>query len=387
MERQVAGAGGWRAADGRVESPPGPAPGGPAGAGDDDAHPSAEVARAERHREHALALAHRFVRLGPFLILGLAVATMALLTPVFLTERNYTNLLTQASVACMFSLGMFLVILTAGIDLSMGAVVALAGVAGGLVAGRQDPGSLLVVVLVMLGVGCAVGFVNGFILVIGRVPHAFIVTLATLGVTQGVALLISGGSSVAGFPQPLLDLATKQVGFVPYLAILVALVAALAAVMTTRTVWGRWIYAIGGNPEAARRAGIPVRKVLISVYMMAGLAAALGAILTVAQTNTGTPVGNQLVALDAITAVVIGGASFFGGRGSVGNVLVGAFTLVVIENGLDLLGVSPFYQQVSIGVLILVAIELDVLRAHLETRLQVAASLADDLPAPAGGAR
>ncbi len=326
-------------------------------------------------KERALALALRVVRLGPVLILMIALGVMVGLSGPFLTTRNFTNVLTQVSVVSMFSLGMFLVILTRGVDLSMGSVVALAGICGGLVAGKDAPGPLAVVVLVMLAVGAAVGLVNGAMLVFGRVPHAFIVTLATLGVTQGVALLLSDGTSIGGFPQGLLDLATKQVGFVPDMAIVAAVVVLATGVMVRWTVWGRWIYATGGDPEAARRVGIPVSKVLVSVYVMSGVAAALGAMLSIAQTNAATPTGSPLLALDAVTAVVIGGTSFFGGRGTVWNVLVGVFTLVVIENGLDLLNVSPFYQQVAIGSLILVAVELDVLRGFLETRLQVASSL------------
>jgi ribose transport system permease protein len=323
------------------------------------------------------------VRLGPVVVLGLAILLMSLLSPVFLTEGNFTNLGLQTSIIAVLGLGMLLVVLTRGIDLSMGSVVALSAVSGALVAG-DAPGSTLAVVSVMLLVGASVGLLNGAILVVGRVPHAFIVTLATLGVARGIALLISDGATQSGFPAPVLSLANQQVGFVPYSAILVSAIAVATAVMTRRTVWGRWMYAVGGDPEAARRAGIPVGRVLISVYVMCGMTASIAGLLIAGQTNSGTPTGGQLLELDAITAVIIGGASFFGGRGTVGNVVVGALTLAVIRNGLNLLNVSPFYQLVTIGVLILVAVELDVLRGYLETRLRVTHSLRDDDVAPAG---
>jgi ribose transport system permease protein len=249
--------------------------------------------------------------------------------------------------------------------------VALAGTAGGLFA-RDVSESGALTVLVMVAAGALVGVVNGVLLVKGKAPHAFVVTLATLGIARGVALLIAGGTAVVGMPSLVLTLGGGDLGPVPWPIVIVAVVTLLCWVLTRWTVWGRWIYAVGGNPEAARRAGIPVDRVLMSVYIICGALAGLAGMVAAGQTNTGAPTGGQLLELDAITAVFIGGASFLGGRGTVMNAIVGALVLGVIRNGLNLLDVSPFYQTVAVGVAIAVAIQLDVVRAHLEERFRVA---------------
>jgi ribose transport system permease protein len=141
-----------------------------------------------------------------------------------------------------------------------------------------------------------------------------------------------------------------------------------------RTQWGRWIYAVGGNPDAARRVGIPVNRVLLSVFVLCGLSAGIAGLLTAGRTNAGAPTAGQLLELDAITAVVIGGASFFGGRGSVPNVVAGALIIGVIRNGLNLLDVTPFWQNIAIGSLVIVSLEIDVLRGYVERRLRAAGS-------------
>jgi len=143
-------------------------------------------------------------------------------------------------------------------------------------------------------------------------------------------------------------------------------------VLTSVLVWGRWLYAVGGNPDAARRTGIPVKRVLISVYVLSGLMAAVGGLVTAGQTNAGSPTFGDLAELDSIAAVIIGGAAFAGGRGHVGNALVGAFTIGVIRNALNLHAVNAFYQLMVIGVVILVAVEADVIRGYVEERFRVA---------------
>ena len=163
----------------------------------------------------------------------------------------------------------------------------------------------------------------------------------------------------------------SSVGWLPYATFVVLAVAVVAVVVTSRTVWGRWIYAVGGNPEAARRAAIPVRGVLVSVYALSGLAAGIGAVVTSGRLNAGSPNFGQLAELDSIAAVVIGGASFLGGRGNVGNALVGAVTIGVIRNGLNLLNVNAFLQPIVLGVVIVLAVELDVVRGALEARFRV----------------
>ena len=193
---------------------------------------------------------------------------MALLSPFFLTERNLTNLGFQTSIVAVLALGQLLVILTRGVDLSVGSVVALAGVLG-VMAG--DSG--IVVVACMALTGALVGAFNGLVLVKGRVLNPFIVTLGTLSIVRGVALVVSDAQTVSGLPPLVQTLGTDKVGPIPVPALLVAVLALLTWLLLARTQWGRWIYAVGGDPDAARRVGIPVDRVLLSVYVLCGLAA------------------------------------------------------------------------------------------------------------------
>ena len=314
-------------------------------------------------------VALRTLQAGPVLILAVLAVTMALASPYFLTGRNMTNLGFQASFVAVLALGQLLVILTRGIDLSVGSVVGLAGVLG-LAADASAP----VTLAVFLAAGLAVGLVNGGVQVWGRVPNPFIVTLGTLGIVRGLALVVSDGQTETGLPPVFATLGSDTVAGIPVPVLLVAVLAAAAACLLDRTQWGRWIYAVGGNPDGARRAGIPVDRVLLSVYCLSGLAAGIAAVLVAGRTDSASPQAGQLLELDAITAVIIGGASFLGGRGRVTNVIAGALIIGVIRNGLDLLDVSPFWQLIAIGVLVIVSLELDVVRGGLETRLRAASA-------------
>jgi ribose transport system permease protein len=298
------------------------------------------------------------------------IIVLSQLTPVFLTTRNIGNVVAQTAVIAVLAIGQLLVIITRGIDLSVGSVLALGTVVGALV--FQSFPSTVPVVVAMLATGVAVGFVNGFIFVKGRLPHPFIITLATLSIARGLALWLSDGSPIQGMPEPIQALGGMTLfGWLPPSALVVAGVALAVAVLTTRMVWGRWIYAVGGNPDAARRTGIPVNGVLISVYVLSGLMAGIAAVLTAGRTNAGAPTFGALAELDSIAAVIIGGASFLGGRGHVGNALVGALVIGVIRNGMNLLNVDSFFQPIVIGVVIVVAVEADVLRGYLEDRFRV----------------
>jgi ribose transport system permease protein len=317
------------------------------------------------------------VRSGPLLILAVVVTAMTVLSPFFLTARNVTNLGFQTSIVAVLALGMLLVILTRGIDLSVGSVVALSGVVGGIVAGGSTTGGAggghgALVLAAMVACGAGVGLLNAAILVKGRVMNPFIVTLGTLSIVRGAALVISDAQTVTGMPEAVQSAGTDKLGPLPLPAVIVAVLALLAWVLLARTQWGRWIYAVGGDPDAARRIGIPVSRVLVSVYVLCGIAAGTAAVFVAGRTNAGSPTAGQLLELDAITAVIIGGASFFGGRGSVGNVVAGALIIGVIRNGLNLLDVTPFWQAIAIGTLVILSLELDVLRGHLEERLRVA---------------
>jgi ribose transport system permease protein len=322
-------------------------------------------------RPVALELMMGIVRLGPLLMLVILMAALAILEPVFLSPRNIGNVMAQSSVICVLAMGQLLVIVTRGVDLSVGAVVALSSVVGALAFSTIDAG--LAVVAVMLGTGLTVGIINGIVLVWGRVPHPFIVTLASMSVARGLALWLADGRSTipGGMPQIVRDLGSASIGFVPLSAIVVAVLAIGVGVFSKRMVWGRWIYAVGGTPEAARRTAIPVSGVLVSVYAISGLLAGVGAVLASGRSNAGSPNFGQLAELDSIAAVVIGGASFMGGRGNVGNAIVGALMIGVIRNGMNLLNVDAFLQLIVIGLVIVAAVELDVLRSSLEARVRL----------------
>jgi ribose transport system permease protein len=329
-------------------------------------------------RAIALTVALRLLTLGPVLILVIVCAVLSITASAFATQTNLTNLGFQVSIVAVLALGQLLVILTRGIDLSVGSVVALAGVLGAIAYDGSFASSGFGVVMTMLLVGLAVGLLNGLILVKGRIFNAFIVTLGTLSIVRGVALLIADAQVNVGMPPVVEATGADKLGPIPVPAALVLVLGALAWALTTKTQWGRWIYAVGGDPEGARRVGIPVDRVLISVYVLCGLSAGIAGVLVAGRTGVGDPNAASLLELDAITAVIIGGASFFGGRGGVWNVLAGALIIAVMRNGLNLLDVEPFWQMVAIGVLVIASLELDVLRGHLEERLR--ATQAADRP-------
>lgn len=318
------------------------------------------------------ALGLRALQAGPVLILVVLCVAMATLSPYFLTSRNLSNLGFQASFVAVLALGQLLVIITRGIDLSVGSTVGLAGV----VAATQAPSGGAACLALFVATGAAVGLANGGVLVWGRVMNPFIVTLGTLGIARGLALVIADGETRTGLPAVVSTLGSGSVAGVPVPVLLVAGLALVLGTLLGRTQWGRWIYAVGGNPEGARRAGIPADGVILSVYVLCGLLAGIAAILVAGRTDSASPQAGQLLELDSITAVIIGGASFVGGRGRVVNVLAGALIIGVIRNGLDLLGVSPFWQLIAVGTLVIVSLELDVLRGRLERRLRTRAASA-----------
>ena len=311
------------------------------------------------------------LRLGPLLILVVMIVILSNLSPVFFTTQNLGNLLMQTAAIAILAMGQLLVILTRGIDLSVGSTLALSAVVGALVFAETDSGPATI--FAMLLTGALVGAANGFGYVYGRLPHPFIVTLATLSIARGLALGLAGGQPISGMPSIVTDLGAGAsiVPWLPNAAVLVAAVAIAVTLMLKKVVWGRWIYAVGGSPEGARRLGIPRDRVLVSVYIFSGLLAGVAAIVTAGRLNAGSPTFGQLAELDCIAAVVIGGASFLGGRGNVGNALIGAIMIGVIRNGMNLLNVDAYLQLIVIGVVIFLAVESDVVRGRLESRFKV----------------
>lgn len=294
-------------------------------------------------------------------LLALAVG-LSLATDTFLTGTNLENLGRQVSIYAIIAIGQLLVILTAGIDLSVGSVVGLSGViAAKTVFETAGTGSVLLAVLLALVAGAAVGAVNGVLVAIMKMPP-FIVTLGTLGMARGLTLLYTSGRTIQPLPQGFTDIAGGKLLGVANLIWLTAAIALIVGFMLRRTVWGRYIYAVGSNQESARLTGVPVRGVLISVYALSGTLAALGGVLLASRLGNGVPTAGTGYELQAIAACVIGGASLFGARGTAFGALVGALIVGLLNNGGTLLGIDPFWLQVAIGALILVAVGIDQLQ-------------------------
>ena len=302
-------------------------------------------------------------RLAPLLGLFLLCLVLSLASPHFLTVDNLLNVLRQSTINAILALGQLIVIITAGIDLSIGSVVGLTIVILTLLMRHGTPP--VVACLLTLAAGASIGLVNGLLLTRLKLPHPFISTLGTLNVARGAALLLAGGVPISGLPPGFREATAGAVAGVP-MPVVIAAVAYLAThVFLSRTVYGRDLYAIGGNREAARLCGIPVDRRLDMAYALSGAAAALGAIVLAARMNSGFPLAGTGAELDAIAAVIIGGASFFGGVGNVGGTLIGALIIGFLRNGLNLLDVSAFWQMIVIGVVIVVAVWIDVLRQRV----------------------
>lgn len=293
-------------------------------------------------------------------LVGLLVLCLALYiaTPAFLTGPNLVNIGIQASTIAVLAFGMTFVIVAGGIDLSVGSVAALSAMASAWIFTSAGlPGWMSIAA--GLATGALAGAVSGLGVAFGRLP-SFIATLAMLSVARGLTLVLSDGRPIATSAE--VSFLGSRLGGVPVPILVLLVTGVIASFVLNRTVVGREMYAVGGNVEAARLSGIRVRKVLVTVFALAGVYAALAGMLLAGRLNSAQPQAASGYELDAIAAVVIGGASLAGGVGKVSGTLIGALVLAVIRNGLNLLNVSSFWQQVVIGLVIAIAVGIDVLR-------------------------
>jgi ribose transport system permease protein len=293
-------------------------------------------------------------------VIGLLVlcAVLWALTPHFLTVSNLLNIAQQTSINAIVAAGMTFVIVSGGIDLSVGSIVALAGVAlGVMLQGGQSP-FIAIPGAIAVGTGC--GLLNGLLVSVGGLPP-FIATLGMMSVARGTALVFTEGRPVSGFDEGFRWLATGTAGFVPAPVLVMLVVYAVAHLILTRTTFGRYVYAIGGNEEATRLSGVAVRFHKTAIYGVSGALSAVAAIVLTARLNSAQPIAGMMYELDAIAATVIGGTSLSGGSGSLVGTLVGALIMGVLRNGLNLLGVSSFLQQIVIGGVIVGAVLVDTL--------------------------
>lgn len=294
-------------------------------------------------------------RYGLLLSFLLLCAALSLFSDRFLTPRNLINVLRQATINGIIAVGMTFVILTAGIDLSVGAVLALSAVVTADLLQKGVPPA--VAIAACLAIGAGLGAVNGLIVARTRVPP-FIATLGMMTVARGLALTYTQGRPITGLPPEFRVLGTGSVGPIPMPVVVAAAVFLAGYLLLERTRHGQAIRAIGNNPTAARYAGIPTRGYVALVYVLSGLLAALAGIILTGRLNSAQPTAGLGYEFDAIAAVVVGGTSFSGGEGSLAGTLLGALVIAVLNNGLNLLNVSSFWQPVVTGVVIALALLL-----------------------------
>lgn len=306
-----------------------------------------------RYRDFLLHNARQFGTLIGLLIL---CVILWILTPHFLTISNLLNITQQTSINAIIAVGMTFVIIAAGIDLSVGSIMAFAGVvlASALNAGIPLPLALLI----GLGVGLLCGVVNGVLITYGNLPP-FISTLGMMSVARGAALLYTEGRPISGFSEDFRFLATGEILSIPMPVIIMGVVYLIGYFVLSHTKLGRYTYAMGGNEEAATLSGINVRLYKTVVYGLCGLLSGVAAIILTARLNSAQPIAGIMYELDAIAATVIGGTSLMGGEGRILGTLIGALIMGVLRNGLNLLGVSSFVQQTVIGSVIIIAVLVD----------------------------
>jgi ribose transport system permease protein len=293
-------------------------------------------------------------------LFGLVAVCVVLwaLTPHFLTVSNLLNVAEQTAIVAIIAAGMTFVIISSGIDLSVGSVLAFSGVVMATV--LQSGAPMPIALVTGLATGFLCGVVNGLLISFGRLPP-FIATLGMMSVARGAALMFTQGRPISGFSDQFRSVATGELLFIPAPVIIMLSVYVLAHVVLTRTKLGRYTYAIGGNEEAAKLSGVNVEFYKTIVYGLCGMLSGLAAIVLTARLNSAQPIAGIMYELDAIAATVIGGTSLMGGEGGVLGTLIGALIMGVLRNGLNLLGISSFTQQVVIGSVIIVAVLLDTL--------------------------
>ena len=297
------------------------------------------------------------VRLESLIVLAVLCAAMALLSNVFLSVSNILNILLATSVFGVLAIGQTFVICSAGIDLSVGSILGLAGVAGALLTSSLGL-PWWVGILGCFAVGGATGALNGFLITKGAIP-ALIVTLGMLGMARGLALVLSNGVSVYGLPPEVVWLGQGRPFGVPVPVIILLLMALIAHVLLAHTRFGVYAQVIGDNEGAARAMGVRVERMKVLLYTLSGLLSGLAGLLFAARINSGEPTAGLNYELTAITATILGGTNLFGGRGSVVGTLIGALIMGVLQNGLNLMAVRPFYQQIAIGAVLILAVWLD----------------------------
>ncbi len=292
-------------------------------------------------------------------VIGLILIALAFgsLSDVFFTQRNLINILQQSSINACLAIGMTIVIISGGIDLSVGATAALSAVLSATLL-KYGGGSPVAVIALAMLIGAVCGLFNGAVIAyVGLQP--FIVTLGTLSIYRALALLYTGGNPVLALPNEFRQIFTSDLLGLPVPVVVVVVLAVLAGLVLARTPIGEYIFAVGGNEEAARVSGVPIGLTKVTAYVVSGMLAALASVILMARLGAAEPTLGNLWELDAIAAAAIGGASLMGGKGSIFGTILGAVVLGAMRNGLTLLNVQAFYQLLATGIIILLAMLVD----------------------------
>lgn len=288
--------------------------------------------------------------------LVLLCAIITFVTPSFLSLSNITNVFTQVSVNAIIAVGMTFVILTGGIDLSVGSTLAISGALSASII--KSTGSVTLAIIVAALVGIAIGLVNGLLISKGKL-QAFIATLTTMTIFRGATLVFTNGTPISKLPEKFVNIGNGKIGFMPIPVIITVIVSIIAIYVLSQTRFGRYLYALGGNEDSARLSGINTDKIKTLVYVVSGFASSIAGVIITSRIASASPNAGTSFELDAIAAVVIGGTSLAGGEGKITGTLIGALIIGVLNNGLNLMNVSPFYQSIVKGLVILIAVLLD----------------------------
>lgn len=288
--------------------------------------------------------------------LVLLCIVITIVTPNFLSVSNITNVFTQVSVNAIIAIGMTFVILTGGIDLSVGSTLAISSAVGDSIV--KSTGNVFLAIIVAAVIGIAVGLINGLLVSKGKL-QAFIVTLATMTIFRGATLVFTDGTPISKLPEAFVKIGNGKLGFMPIPVIITIIIAIIAVYALSQTRFGRYLYALGGNEDASRLSGINTDKIKTLVYVVSGFASAIAGVIITSRIGSASPNAGTGFELDAIAAVVIGGTSLAGGEGTITGTLIGALIIGVLNNGLNLMNVSPFYQSIVKGLVILIAVLLD----------------------------
>lgn len=288
--------------------------------------------------------------------LVLLCVVITFVSPAFMTLSNISNVFTQVSTNAIIAVGMTFVILTGGIDLSVGSTVAISGALAASII--KSTNNIFLAVLAAAIVGIAIGIINGLLISKGKL-QAFIVTLATMTIFRGATLVFTSGTPISKLPEKFVEIGNGKLFFIPIPVIITVIVLIISIYILTQTRFGRYLYALGGNEDSARLSGINTTKIKTLVYVISGFASSIAGIIIASRIGSASPNAGTSFELDAIAAVVIGGTSLAGGEGKITGTIIGALIIGVLNNGLNLMNVSPFYQSIVKGLVILIAVLLD----------------------------